>query len=53
MGVLAKVLSLAGMLAAAASACTTEITTVEAFYSMKQDFDLIFDVRTLNEYTGD
>jgi len=53
MGVLAKVLSLAGMLAAAEAACTTEITTVESFYAMKRDFDLIFDVRALNEYTGD
>merc|ERR1719253_77304 len=36
-----------------AAACTNEITTVADFYAQKSTFDLILDVRTLSEYTGD
>lgn len=33
--------------------CTNEINTVADFYVKKSSFDLIVDVRTLSEYTGD
>lgn len=34
------------------ASCTTEITSVSDFQSKKSTFDLLVDVRTIDEYTG-